>query len=159
MKFPSPPRGLASLPWRFPIWIYRLGLGAFLGEKFLLLTHQGRKSGKLRQTVLEIIQSKPGAAEYFVVSGFGKHSDWYQNILSNPSVKIQVGSRKMSAVARQLSPDQASQAILSYAQRYPKNLKTLSALLGYEIEHTQAGYLAFGREIPVICFSTTAQQH
>jgi deazaflavin-dependent oxidoreductase (nitroreductase family) len=130
-----------------------------MGNKFLLLNHLGRKSGKRRQTVLEILQIKPETAEYFVVSGFGKQSDWYQNIQSNPSVIIQVGGRKMAAVARQLNPDQASQVILSYAQRYPKNLKTLSALLGYEIEHSQAGYLAFGREIPVICFCTSAQQH
>jgi len=129
-----------------------------MGKKFLLLTHLGRKTGKQRQTVLEVIEIKPETAEYFVVSGFGKRSDWYQNIQFNPSVVIQVGSRKMIATARQLDPDQAGQTILSYAQQYPKNLKILSSVMGYEVEHTETGYLAFGREIPVICFCTLEQQ-
>ena len=27
MKFPDPPRGYKPIPWRLPIWFYRLGLG------------------------------------------------------------------------------------------------------------------------------------
>lgn len=154
MQFPAPPRGLKAIPWRLPIWIYRLGLGSLMGKKFLLLNHTGRISGKGRQTVLELIQINPEAGEYYVVSGFGTRSDWYQNIKNNPSAVIQVGNKRMTAMAKQLNPEEASQLILAYTQKYPKNLKTLGAMLGYDIEHTPEGYLAFGREIPVICFST-----
>jgi len=155
MKFPAPPRGLKALPWRMPIWIYRLGLGSLLGKKFLLLSHTGRKSGEQRQAVLELIQANPETGEYYVVSGFGTQSHWYKNITHNPTAVIQVGNKKMKAIARQLEPQEASQVILSYTQKYPRNLKNLGAMLEYEIEHTTEGYLAFGREIPVICFSTS----
>lgn len=154
MKFPAPPRGLKAIPWRLPIWIYRLGLGSLMGKKFLLLTHQGRKTGLQRQTVLEIIHSEPADGEYFVVSGFGTRSHWYQNIKANPIVTIQVGQKTMKATAEQLSPEEASKLMLEYAQKYPGNLKALATLIGYEIEHTKEGYLAFGREIPVFQFST-----
>ena len=155
MKFPTPPRGLKALPWRMPILIYRLGLGSLMGKKFLLLQHTGRKSGEQRQAVLEIIQINLETGEYYVVSGFGLRSQWYQNIIHNPAAVIQVENKKMTAIAKQLNPEEASQVILDYSQKYPKNLKNLEAMLGYEIEHTPEGYLAFGREIPVICFSTS----
>lgn len=48
------PRGLLRLGFRLPIWLYRLNLGWILGERFLLLTHTGRKSGLVRQTVIEV---------------------------------------------------------------------------------------------------------
>ncbi len=151
--FPLPPRGIKAIPWRLPIWIYRLGLGGLLGKRFLLLTHQGRKSGKPRQNVLEIIRSDPDSRQYYVVSGFGERSDWYQNITKDPRVEIQVGWKKFSAAAERLGPDQASQVILAYTKEFPGNLKALASILGYEIEHTEAGYLAFGRQIPVIRIS------
>ena len=154
MKFPAPPRGLKAIPWRMPIWIYRLGLGGLLGKRALLLTHQGRKSGKQRQAVLEIIQSNPETGEYHVVSGFGTHSQWYRNIKENPRTIIQVGYKKMAATAEQLDPEEASQLMLDYTERYPGNLKALSRLIGYEIQHTTEGILAFGREIPVIRFTS-----
>ncbi len=154
MKFPAPPRGIKAIPWRMPIWIYRLGLGGLMGNRFLLLTHQGRKSGKNRQTVLEIVQIDPEKDEYYVVSGFGNRSHWYQNIKENPETKIQVGYKVMMVEAEQLDPSEASQLMLGYATKYPKNLQILGDLLGYEIEHTPEGYLAFGSEIPVIRFST-----
>ena len=137
-----------------PIWIYRLGFGFLMGEKALLLTHQGRKSGKDRQTVLEIIHCESKAGIYYVVSGFGSRSQWYQNIVQNPSVTIQVGSRKMAARAQQLGSEEASQQILDYTERNPKNLQILGSMMGYEIEHTPEGYLAFGKEIPIIQLRT-----
>lgn len=158
MKFPAPPRGFKAIPWRLPIWIYRLGFGFIIGRHGLLLTHKGRKSGKDRQNVLEIIHSSPNAGKYYVVSGFGTRSDWYKNIINDPSVTIQIGNKKMAAVASQLNPEEASQLILAYTQKYPKNLKTLGAMIGYDIEHTPEGYRAFGKEIPVICLSTTTPE-
>jgi hypothetical protein len=37
---------------KLPLLLYRLGLGWIFGHRFLLLTHKGRRSGKVRQTVL-----------------------------------------------------------------------------------------------------------
>jgi deazaflavin-dependent oxidoreductase (nitroreductase family) len=153
MEFPAPPRGLKAIPWRMPIWIYRLGLGGLLGKRFLLLTHVGKKTGLERQTVLEIVQCNPAQGEYYVVSGFGVRSHWYQNIKSNPAVKIQVGYQFFQADAFQLNPQAAGQIILEYAEKHPQALKGLSKMIGYKIEHTREGYLAFGRQIPVIRFS------
>ncbi|MGB2963376.1 MAG: nitroreductase family deazaflavin-dependent oxidoreductase [Anaerolineales bacterium] len=153
MKFPKPPRGAKAIPWRMPIWIYRLGMGWMLGNRALLLSHKGRISGKTRQTVLEIIHHSPGDQTYYVVSGFGTQSHWYQNIHQEPRVKIQVGSNQIEAIATQLDPDETELVFFSYAQKHPQALRGLANLLGYEISHTPEGYRSFGREIPVIQFS------
>ncbi len=159
LSFPEPPRGFNALLWRMPIWLYRLGFGWLLGEKALLLTHIGRKSGQSRRAVLEIIHAYPSENRYLVVSGFGIGSQWYQNIKEEPRVTIQVGSKKINAIAEQLEKKLAGDAMLAYAEKFPGNLKTLSRFLGYEIDHTPAGYRAFGEQIPVIQFSPDTDQY
>ena len=159
MTFPNPPRGIKAIPWRMPIWIYRLGFGWLLGEKALLLTHIGRKSGQPRQAVLEIVQAYPSENRYLVVSGFGSRSHWYQNIKIEPRVTIQVGTKRINAIADQLEKKLAGDAMFAYAENFPGNLKTLSRILGYEIDHSPAGYRAFGEQIPVIQFSPDTDQY
>ena len=159
MSFPDPPRGFNALLWRLPIWIYRLGFGWLLGKKALLLTHIGRKSGQPRQAVLEILHAYSSENRYLVVSGFGPESQWYQNIKKEPRVTIQVGTKKINAIAEQLEKELAGDAMIAYAENFPGNLKTLSRILGYEIEHSPAGYRAFGEQIPIIQFSPDTDQN
>jgi deazaflavin-dependent oxidoreductase (nitroreductase family) len=152
MKFPDPPRGVRALPWRLPIWFYRLGMGWVLGTRFLLLNHTGRKTGQTRQAVLEIIQFNPSEQKYLVASGFGKASHWYQNIKQEPIVDIQIGRKKIQAVAKELDPSLGGQIMLDYAKNNPRAIKALARLIGYEIEHTETGYRTFGENIPIIQF-------
>lgn len=151
-SFPHPPRGLKALPWKLPILIYRSGLGWIMGTKFLLLEHIGRRTGQLRRAVLEVIDLDPVEGEYVVASGFGTRSQWFQNISQEPRVTIQVGSKRIDALASRLDPDQAGELLLRYAERHPGNLKALGALLGYEIDHSPEGIRAFGRELPLVRF-------
>jgi hypothetical protein len=63
-----------SLRWYFfraPVYLYRWGLGGLLGRRVLLLKHTGRRSGRQRKTVLEVVQYRKEIPEVFVVSGFG----------------------------------------------------------------------------------------
>jgi deazaflavin-dependent oxidoreductase (nitroreductase family) len=157
MQFPSPPRGIKSLPWRLPILLYKVGLGWVLGSRFLLLRHRGRKSGKERTAVLEIIHSSSEIGCYYVVSGFGTRSDWYQNILQDNHVEIQVGSKRFPAQADQLDPAEGAEVLTTYAQKHPGSLQALSKLMGYEFEFTPQGIQDFGRQIPVIQFTSRSQ--
>jgi deazaflavin-dependent oxidoreductase (nitroreductase family) len=158
IQFPDPPRGVKAIPWRLPIWFYRLGLGGMLGKRFLLLNHVGRKTGQPRQAVLEVIRSFPSEDRYLVVSGFGKHSHWYQNIKQEPRVTIQVGNKRLKVIAEELDPAAAGEMMLDYATNNPGAIKALSRMLGYEIEPTPAGYRSFGEGIPVIQFSPLTKE-
>lgn len=146
----QPPRGLARLAWRAPIWFYRFGLGGLLGERFVLLNHIGRKSGKLRQAVLEVVQHNLEAGIYMVVSGFGEKADWYQNVTAHPEITIQVGRKRMAARAERLPLPQATEVLLDYNRRHPAALRTLSGILGYHTDGSEADVRFLAGVVPII---------
>lgn len=142
----KPVTGLKKFFFRAPLFLYRVGLGGLLGQRFLLLNHIGRKSGKPRQSVLEVVNYNKTTDTYTIASGFGKKSDWYLNILAHPQVDIQVGWRKLAVTAVPLSPETSGQAMVDYARRYPVAAKNLGKLIGYNVS-TEEEYRAVGRDL------------
>jgi deazaflavin-dependent oxidoreductase (nitroreductase family) len=66
----------------------------------LLLTTSGRKSGE--KFIFPLFYGQTGD-RYFVVASKGgapAHPGWYRNILANPEVEVQVGTKKLKAHAR-----------------------------------------------------------
>lgn len=151
-KIPDPPRGIKAIPWRLPIWLYRLHLGWLLGHRALLLTHKGRISGKERTAMLEVIKYEETTNTHYVASGFGKKSDWYQNISKTPGVVIQVGTQNFPAKAESLPSDEARNVFLEYTQNHPKAVKNLAKIVGYPIGDTEEEMMAFLALIPVVAF-------
>ncbi len=56
---PAYPLGVLCFGFTVPILLYRARLGWLLGHRFLLLTHRGWKTGKIRRTVLEVVHYDP----------------------------------------------------------------------------------------------------
>ncbi len=91
------PQGVARLLLRLPVWGYRLGLGdAFDSVQIMALTTRGRTSGLARHTAIEYRQH---GSKVYVISAWGQRPHWYQNLIHDPHVMIQRGSRLTSAVA------------------------------------------------------------
>jgi deazaflavin-dependent oxidoreductase (nitroreductase family) len=70
------------------------------GVPTLLLTTTGRRSGE--RHLLPLIYGRAGAS-YLVVASKGgapTHPAWYQNLVGQPEVDVQVGSEKFKARAR-----------------------------------------------------------
>ena len=149
-RIPDPPRGVKAIPWRLPIWIFRLHLGWLLGHRMLLLTHRGRISGQSRQAVLEVVKYEKANNTHYVVSGFGEKSQWFQNIMNNPEVTIQVGNHSLKTFAERLSADEGEKIFNEYQQRYPNAIKNLSKLIGYQLGESDEDLRVFFRAIPVI---------
>jgi deazaflavin-dependent oxidoreductase (nitroreductase family) len=66
----------------------------------LLLTTTGRKSGD--KFIFPLFYGTEDGS-YFVIASKGgapQHPGWYRNILANPDVEVQVGTKKMNARAR-----------------------------------------------------------
>ncbi|MCB8967494.1 MAG: nitroreductase family deazaflavin-dependent oxidoreductase [Ardenticatenaceae bacterium] len=147
----KPPTGLGKLAFRAPIYLFRAGLGGLMGNRFLLLNHIGRKSGQLRQAVLEVVHYERETDTYFVASGYGRSSQWFRNIQANPEVTIQVGSRKLAVTATILGPEESGDMMVQYAHRYPNAAKNLSRLIGYQVDGSDASYRQVGADhIPFI---------
>ncbi len=152
IKDVKPPRGFSRVLWRIPIFFYRVGLGGLLGNRLLLLKHQGRKSGLPRQAVIEVVKIDRESGCYYVVSGFGPKSDWYQNVVAHPDVSIQVGSRQMDVQAVPVPVPQRQEVLLDYNRRHPGALKTFSRILGYAIDESEADVNFLASIIPMIRF-------
>jgi deazaflavin-dependent oxidoreductase (nitroreductase family) len=133
------PRGLLRFLYRIPIQLYRIHLGWLLGKRFLLLSHQGRKSGITRRTALEVVKYDQEKQEYTVVSAYGKKSDWYRNILKTPQVTMQTGRHVFSASAHPLEPEQTFHVFQDYNRRYPGMIFSLSRMVGYQVERSEDG--------------------
>lgn len=144
------PRGLSRRLARMPLLLFRAHLGWLLGDRFLMLTHTGRVSGRLRQTVLEVVRHDRPTDTYFIASGWGTKSDWYRNIRKNPKVLVQVGRRRLEATAEQLAPEAAEQELREYAQRHPAAARSLARILGYEIEDPEQDFAALHHHLPII---------
>ncbi|MCB9422475.1 MAG: nitroreductase family deazaflavin-dependent oxidoreductase [Ardenticatenaceae bacterium] len=142
-----PSSGFSRWMFRAPIWLYRTGLGGLMTKRMVLLNHVGRKSGKMRQAVVEVAKYDKAADTVYVASGWGAKSDWYRNLLANPDIMIQRGWRKMAVTAVPLTPEQSGEAMVDYAHRYPMAAKVLSKrLLGYEVDGTDEDYYALGHD-------------
>jgi deazaflavin-dependent oxidoreductase (nitroreductase family) len=72
----------------------------------LLLTTTGRKSGD--KFIFPLFYGTDGGS-YFIVASKGgapQHPGWYRNILANPDVEVQVGTKKMNARARTIAGEE-----------------------------------------------------
>ena len=123
-----PPTRALHFGLRLPIWLYRMHMGWLLGNRFLMLTHIGRKSGQPHQTVIEVVQHDKETDTYYVVSGWGEKSDWYQNIQKTPDVTIHVGRRKFQARAKFISLPKAIEIMEAYACDHSLAFSELSSL-------------------------------
>ena len=143
---------------RFPIYLYRAHLGWFFGERFLMLTHTGRKSGLKRYVVLEVVNHDAESNIYYVAAAWGEKADWYRNILEIPQVKVQVKNRQYSALAEKIPSEAALENLWVYAQKYPaaftQLIKTiLGEALPPDYESCQKMAVAF----PMVALKTNYQ--
>ena len=72
------------------------------GERVIVLTSVGAKSGKLRKTPLMRVEHD---GEYAVVASLGgapKHPVWYYNLVADPHVELQDGPVKKDYQAREV---------------------------------------------------------
>jgi deazaflavin-dependent oxidoreductase (nitroreductase family) len=148
----SLPGGISRWLFRLPIHLYHMHFGGLLGDRFVLLTHIGRKSGLPRQTVLEIVRYLPADHSCIVASGWGEKSAWFQNISLNPKITYQIRNQARPGVAERLNPAAASAELLDYGQRHPAALRELGKFMGYAFDGTEADIAALGQVIPMFHF-------
>ncbi|MDM4719327.1 nitroreductase family deazaflavin-dependent oxidoreductase [Micromonospora sp. WMMA1363] len=145
---PKAPTGMRRLMFRLPVYLYRVGLGARLGGRFLYLVHTGRVSGRRRDVVIEVV-GRDGDS-YLVCSGFGVRAQWYRNVLANPGVTIQVGRRRTRAVAVPLRPGEGEFAMARYGERNPVLARKLCAVLGFAVDGSADDFREVGRRLPFL---------
>ena len=93
-------RAFKALNRYFMIPIHRAGLGAWLGSPLggcmLLLRVRGRKSGIVRETPLNYLVAD---GSVWIIAGFGPATEWYRNLLADPSVEVLLPTRRLTGTA------------------------------------------------------------
>ena len=85
------PGRLALAVMRLPRPLYHRGWGWLLDHTFLLIAHQGRKTGKRRETVAMALAYDPDTREAVVFSAWGPNTEWIRNLRAHPALQIQIG--------------------------------------------------------------------
>jgi len=129
------PTGLVRLALRMPLALFRLGLGDLLNIlRLLILTTRGRKSGKARHVAVEY---RRHGSTIYMISGWGERPDWYQNLLADPLVTIQLGRHMMSALADKVTdPAEALRAVNLFRRDAPARY---DAVLGRLVDDEISG--------------------
>ena len=148
-----PPGKALRFGLRLPIFLYRIKLGWLLGDRFLMLTHTGRKSGLPRQTVIEVVKHDKAKQTYYVVSGWGEKADWYRNIRKTPQVTVQSGRRKFQTNAEFIPVEKAIDIVSTYAREHPVAFNELSGLfLGERMKPGSDAPERIARKMPMMAF-------
>jgi len=148
----SKPAGALRLAFRLPIYLYRLNLSWMLGHRFLLLIHLGRKSGLLRETVLEVILYDPATRESVALSAWGEKADWYRNIEAVPALEVRTGGQRYVPEQRFLVPEENHAIISDYGQRHPLAFRVFARVFGYPLDGTEAARREVACSLRLVAF-------
>ena len=141
---------------RAPTRIYRANLGWLLGERFLMLTHVGRRSGRQYRTVLEVVGRLPASDEFVVMAGFGRTADWLRNAQCGCAREVAVGHRRFHPTFRLLAEGPAADVLAGYEDRNrliaPVVRRVLSGLVGWRYTGSDDERRRLVRQLPLVAF-------
>lgn len=141
---------------RAPVYLYRWRCGGLLGQRFLLLVHIGRRSGRRRCTVLEIVEYRREGPEAILISAFGHSADWLRNIGTTPNPDVVIGSRRFTAIHRMLGESEGARVMAGYQRRnrlvMPIIRLVLSRLLGWRYDGSKEHRRRLAAQLPFIAF-------
>jgi deazaflavin-dependent oxidoreductase (nitroreductase family) len=136
--------------------LYDRNLGWLLGHRFLRLRHVGRRTGRVYNTLLEVIGHNPASGEFVVLTGLGASADWYRNIQVHPAVEVAVGRERFHPAFRVLSQVEAVQTLAEYERRNrwatPLVRWVLSWLLGWDYDSSSRARQRLAAQLPMIAF-------
>ncbi|HEY7255410.1 MAG TPA: nitroreductase family deazaflavin-dependent oxidoreductase [Solirubrobacterales bacterium] len=125
------PGRLTSAVLRAPGWLYRLHLGWVLGDRFLYFSHRGRRTGRTRHTIVEVVRFDRGEPEATVVAGWGPGTQWYRNLEAAPAEEVVIGRRRWPHPGHRFLDEPERGALLrSYADEHPRAARGLGRAFG-----------------------------
>jgi deazaflavin-dependent oxidoreductase (nitroreductase family) len=146
---------------RAPVLLYGAGLGPLLGQRFLMLTHVGRRSGRVYRTVVEVVGRLPHEDAYVVMAGFGHSAGWLRNLQAGGGREVAVGRRRFRPSVRELGEEEASATLASYERRNrlaaPVVRVVLSRLVGWRYTGTGPERARLVRELPLVALSPAGE--
>ena len=128
--------------------LYALGLGPLIGGLVFLLTTTGRKSGKQRVVPLQYEEHE---GLLYVGSARGTQADWYRNIVADPRVQMQIGSRRIGGFAEPLTdPVSIADFLELRLRRRPRLMRAMLRLEGLPYNPERSDLESLAARIAVV---------
>lgn len=137
--------------FKLPVLLYRLHLGWLLGKRFVQITHVGRRSGKIRRTVLAVLRFDEETKEVYAVSAW-KGSAWWYNIQAAPALQIETGFVRYAPEQRILSPEEIATTFIEFRQKHPIFSRMICRIPGWKWDSTYEEFLELARTLHGVAF-------
>ncbi|MCE9647426.1 MAG: nitroreductase family deazaflavin-dependent oxidoreductase [Chloroflexi bacterium] len=134
-KKPGP---LLRLFFRIPVWLEKIGLGGWerlIGAQWMLITTAGRKTGRPRHVMVDIMAYDRVTDTYYIEAAYGVHADWYRNIQSQPVIEASVGRRKFRARANIFAAENAGEMLVRFYRQKPAYTRSVMAFAGMKFSN------------------------
>ena len=121
-------RGLLRRIWNAFAWLPALAdrrgfrwllSGRLVGAPIVVISHRGRRSGRLYRTPVEALAEDPGRGEVVVSPMRGKRGDWYRNVLAGGLVEVSLRGERFQPSWRELSEPERADALRRYRDAHP----------------------------------------
>jgi deazaflavin-dependent oxidoreductase (nitroreductase family) len=136
---------------KLPLLLYRTGLGWLFGHRFMLLTHVGRRSGKVRRTVLAVLCFDPKTAEIMAISAWSA-SEWYKNILTSPALLVETGFTRYVPIHRSLSSEEIATLFEDYRRKHPIFSRIVCRIPGWQWDSSHEELLELANTLRGVAF-------
>jgi deazaflavin-dependent oxidoreductase (nitroreductase family) len=146
----NPPTFMIPL-FKMPLILYRFGLGWMLGKRFMLLTHVGRRSGKVYRSVLAVLRFDKNTCEILAVSPWNG-SNWYRNIQTTPALEVETGGVRYAPIQRTLSPEEIATLFIEFRHKHPIFSRMVARIPGWKINSSYEEFLVLARTLRGVAF-------
>lgn len=131
------PNAYQKFFFKIPVWVHKMGFGGWerlVGAQWMLIAATGCKSGKRRETMVDVMDYDAATGTYYIEAAYGSRADWYRNIQANPRFEAKVGRRKFHATASPLANEDAGEMMVRFYRAKPTYTRTVMALVGMKFE-------------------------
>lgn len=135
--FEKRPSRLLRFFFKVPLFMHKLGFGGWerlIGAQWMLITTTGRKTGKRRETLVDVMDYDKTTDTYYIEAAYGSRADWFKNIQVNPLFEAQVGRRKFKARAEELSEKNTGEMLVQFFRRKPAYTRSVMVMVGMKFK-------------------------
>lgn len=122
----------------------------------MLITTTGRKTGKKRETMVDVMDYDKTTDTYYIEAAYGAHADWYKNIQSHSFFKAQVGRRKFIARANPLSNEGTGEMLVQFYRHKPIYTRSVMAMAGMKFKN-EDDLRAIGKDLTLLAVNPESE--
>jgi len=123
--------------FKAPLFMHKVGLGGWekiIGAEWMLISTTGRKTGKRRDSMVDVMDYDASTDTYYIEAAYGSRADWFKNIKANPIFDAQVGRRKFKAQAQELDAAGTGEMLVRFFRRKPAYTRSVMAMVGMKFK-------------------------